>query len=216
MIDELADLMLAAPEKVEHYICRLAQMARATGIHLILATQRPSVDVVTGLIKANFPARIAFSVTSQIDSRVIIDTPGAEKLLGSGDMLFMRPDSAKLDRLQGCFVSDKEIGSLVRFWKDAMPPEPLAANTPRFPWTGLLAEMADQDELYDRALELVQGQDHVSTSWLQRRLKVSYHRAAELIERMEADGYVGSDEGGGRGREVLIAGDNDSSDDWLT
>lgn len=216
VIDELADLMLAAPEKVEHYICRLAQMARATGIHLILATQRPSVDVVTGLIKANFPARIAFSVTSQIDSRVIIDTPGAEKLLGSGDMLFMRPDSAKLDRLQGCFVSDKEIGSLVRFWKEAMPPEPLAANAPRFPWTGLLSEMADQDELYDRALELVQGQDHVSTSWLQRRLKVSYHRAAELIERMEADGYVGSDEGGGRGREVLIAGDNDSSDDWLT
>ena len=216
VIDELADLMLAAPEKVEHYICRLAQMARATGIHLILATQRPSVDVVTGLIKANFPARIAFSVTSQIDSRVIIDTPGAEKLLGSGDMLFMRPDSAKLDRLQGCFVSDKEIGSLVRFWKDAMPPEPLAANTPRFPWTGLLAEMADQDELYDRALELVQGQDHVSTSWLQRRLKVSYHRAAELIERMEADGYVGSDEGGGRGREVLIASDNDSADDWLS
>ena len=146
VIDELADLMLAAPEKVEHYICRLAQMARATGIHLILATQRPSVDVVTGLIKANFPARIAFSVTSQIDSRVIIDTPGAEKLLGSGDMLFMRPDSAKLDRLQGCFVSDKEIGSLVRFWREAMPPEPLAANTPRFPWTGLLAEMADQDE----------------------------------------------------------------------
>ena len=208
VIDELADLMLAAPEKVEHYICRLAQMARATGIHLILATQRPSVDVVTGLIKANFPARIAFSVTSQIDSRVILDTPGAEKLLGRGDMLFMRPDSAKLDRLQGCFVSDKEIGSLVRFWKEAMPPEPLAANAPRFPWTGLLAEMADQDELYDRALELVQGQDHVSTSWLQRRLKVSYHRAAELIERMEADGYVGSDEGGGRGREVLIAGDN--------
>ena len=217
VIDELADLMLAAPEKVEHYICRLAQMARATGIHLVLATQRPSVDVVTGLIKANFPARIAFSVTSQIDSRVILDTPGAEKLLGRGDMLFMRPDSAKLDRLQGCFVSDKEIGALVRFWKEAMPPEPLAANAPRFPWTGLLAEMADQDELYDRALELVQGQDHVSTSWLQRRLKVSYHRAAELIERMEADGYVGSDEGGGHGREVLIAGDNDDeADDWLS
>ena len=157
VIDELADLMLAAPEKVEHYICRLAQMARATGIHLILATQRPSVDVVTGLIKANFPARIAFSVTSQIDSRVILDTPGAEKLLGRGDMLFMRPDSAKLDRLQGCFVSDKEIGALVRFWKEAMPPEPLAANAPRFPWTGLLAEMADQDELYDRGVGVGTG-----------------------------------------------------------
>ncbi len=217
VIDELADLMFAAPEKVEHYVCRLAQMARATGIHLVLATQRPSVDVVTGLIKANFPARIAFGVTSQIDSRVILDTPGAEKLLGRGDMLFMRPDSAKLDRLQGCFVSDKEINGLVRFWKEAMPQEPLPANAPRFPWTGLLAEMADQDDLYDRALELVQGQDRVSTSWLQRRLKVSYHRAAELIERMEADGYVSSDEGAGRGREVMIAGDrNDDPDDWLS
>jgi S-DNA-T family DNA segregation ATPase FtsK/SpoIIIE len=216
VIDELADLMHMAPDKVEYYICRLAQMARATGIHLVLATQRPSVDVVTGLIKANFPARIAFSVTSQMDSRVILDTPGAEKLLGRGDMLFMRPDSAKLDRLQGCFVSDKEIAALVRFWREAMPAEPLPPNAPRFPWTGLLAEMGDQDELYDKALELVQGQARVSTSWLQRRLKVSYHRAAELIERMEADGYVGADEGAGRGREVLIASGADESDDWLT
>ena len=163
VIDELADLMLAAPEKVEHYICSLAQMARATGIHLILATQRPSVDVVTSLIKANFPARIAFSVTSQIDSRVILDTPGAEKLLGRGDMLFMRPDSAKLDRLQGCFCLQKSEPWCVS--GKGYAPQPLF-NSPRFPWTGLLAEMADQDELYDRALELVQGQDHVSTSWL--------------------------------------------------
>ncbi|HEX9115930.1 MAG TPA: FtsK/SpoIIIE domain-containing protein, partial [Anaerolineae bacterium] len=117
LIDELADLMLSAPEDVERYICRLAQMARATGMHLVIATQRPSVDVVTGLIKANFPARIAFAVTSQVDSRVILDTPGAEQLLGRGDMLFMAPDASKLQRLQGCYVSDRETQKLVQYWK---------------------------------------------------------------------------------------------------
>ncbi len=216
VIDELADLMFAAPDKVEHYICRLAQMARATGIHLVIATQRPSVDVVTGLIKANFPARIAFAVTSQMDSRVVLDTPGAEKLLGRGDLLFMRPDSAKLDRIQGCFVAEKEIDGLVSFWKQTMPAPELAPNQPRFPWTGLMAELEDQDEQYERALDLVQGQSRVSTSWLQRRLRVSYNRAAELVSRMEADGYVGPDEGGGRGREVLLAGSSDDEEDWLS
>lgn len=141
LVDELADLMLSAPDEVERYICRIAQMARATGMHLVLATQRPSVDVVTGLIKANFPARIAFAVTSQVDSRVILDTPGAEQLLGRGDMLFMAPDSSKLQRLQGCFVSDRETHRLVRYWKGAhllaeplplMPEEqvPVAAEPP--------------------------------------------------------------------------------------
>lgn len=217
VIDELADLMSSAPEKVEFYVCRLAQMARATGIHLVVATQRPSVNVVTGLIKANFPSRIAFSVTSQMDSRVILDTPGADKLLGRGDMLFMRPDSSKLDRIQGSFISDKEIDALVRFWKTAMPAEELAPNQPRYPWTGLMAEMEDQDDLYERALDLVEKEERVSTSWLQRRLRVSYNRAAELMARMEADGYVGYDEGAGRGREVLlVAGDDDDGDDWLT
>ena len=215
IIDELADLMLAAPDKVEHYICRLAQMARATGIHLVIATQRPSVDVITGLIKANFPARIAFSVTSQMDSRVVLDTPGAEKLLGRGDLLFMRPDSAKLDRIQGCFVSEKEIDGMVSFWKQTMPAPELAPNQPRFPWTGLMADMEDQDDQYERALDLVQGQRRVSTSWLQRRLRVSYNRASELIARMADDGYVGPDEGGGRGREVLLSGVSNDEDDWL-
>jgi S-DNA-T family DNA segregation ATPase FtsK/SpoIIIE len=216
VVDELADLMLAAPDKVEHYVCRLAQMARATGIHLVIATQRPSVDVITGLIKANFPARIAFSVTSQMDSRVVLDTPGAEKLLGRGDLLFMRPDSSKLDRIQGCFVAEKEIDGLVSFWKQTMPAPELAPNQPRFPWTGLMAEMEDQDDQYERALDVVQGQERVSTSWLQRRLRVSYNRAAELIARMEEDGYVSSDEGGGRGREVLLAGAANDEDDWLS
>ncbi|MFZ2488566.1 MAG: DNA translocase FtsK [Anaerolineae bacterium] len=215
IIDELADLMLAAPDKVEHYITRLAQMARATGIHLVIATQRPSVDVVTGLIKANFPSRIAYAVTSQMDSRVVLDTPGAEKLLGRGDMLFMRSDSSKLDRIQGCFVTDKEIEALVRFWKETMPPPELAPNQPRFPWTGLMAELENADDQYERSLDLVQGQRRVSTSWLQRRLRISFHRAAELMSRMEEDGYVGPDEGGGRGREVLMSGVTES-DDWLT
>lgn len=213
VVDELADLMVAAPEAVEHHLCRLAQMARATGIHLVVATQRPSVDVVTGLIKANFPARIAFAVTSQTDSRVILDTPGADKLLGRGDMLFMRPDSSKLARVQGCFVSEKEVGRLVSFWKEAMPAEALAPDAPRYPWTGLMAQLEDQDDLYDRALDLVQKEGRVSTSWLQRRLRVGYHKAAELIARMEADGYIGPDEGAGRGREVLLAGEGDEEED---
>jgi S-DNA-T family DNA segregation ATPase FtsK/SpoIIIE len=126
VVDELADLMMTSPDEVEHTVTRLAQMARATGIHLVLATQRPSVDVVTGLIKANFPSRISFAVTSQVDSRVVLDTPGAEKLLGRGDMLYMASDSSKLSRLQGCFVSDKELEKLVTYWKgfvEVVPPQ---------------------------------------------------------------------------------------------
>ncbi|MCS6844733.1 MAG: DNA translocase FtsK [Caldilineales bacterium] len=212
VIDELADLMMASPVAVEHNVCRLAQMARATGIHLVISTQRPSVDVITGLIKANFPARIAFAVTSQTDSRVVLDTPGAEKLLGRGDMLFMRPDSSKLERIQGCYVSDAEIGRLVRFWQETMPPEELPPDAPRFPWTGLAGPPEDQDALYERAVDLIQGQERVSTSWLQRRLRVGYAKAAELMARMEADGYVGPDEGAGRGRAVLLVSDADDLD----
>jgi len=230
VIDELADLMMVAPDDVERYICRLAQMSRATGIHLIIATQRPSVDVVTGLIKANFPSRIAFAVTSQIDSRVILDTPGAEALLGRGDMLFMRPDSSKLERLQGCFVSDGELEKLVRYWKGvrvteggavegelAPPPGGLPAMPAPRPedvvqaplWDELIQqqrEAQNSDDLYDDAVAVVRQAGRASVSLLQRRLRVGYSRAARLIDLMEERGVVGPDQGGSMGREVL-AGD---------
>jgi S-DNA-T family DNA segregation ATPase FtsK/SpoIIIE len=205
VIDELADLMMTAAYDVERQICRLAQMSRATGIHLVLATQRPSVDVITGLIKANFPARIAFAVTSQIDSRVILDMPGAERLLGRGDMLFMAPDSARLARIQGCFVSDQEIDAIVNFWKAGRgEDDPPADNDAGAPWAGLVAAADDgRDELLERALELLQTKRQISTSMLQRQLRIGYPRAARLMEQLEEMGAVGPDEGGGRSREVL-------------
>ncbi|OQA40265.1 MAG: DNA translocase SpoIIIE [Chloroflexi bacterium ADurb.Bin325] len=239
VIDELADLMLSAPEDVERYICRIAQMARATGMHLVLATQRPSVDVVTGLIKANFPARIAFAVTSQVDSRVIIDTPGAEQLLGRGDMLFMAPDSSKLLRLQGCWVSDRETHRLVQYWKGARAftePEALMADEggqyaaagneaagpgevgglepPWLPgqealqqplWEDVAASQSleGRDDMYRQAVEEVRRAGKASISLLQRRLRIGYSRAARLIDQMEADGIVGPELGGTRGREIL-------------
>jgi S-DNA-T family DNA segregation ATPase FtsK/SpoIIIE len=201
VVDELADLMMTAAEDVERQICRLAQMARATGIHLILATQRPSTDVVTGLIKANFPSRIAFAVTSQVDSRVILDQPGAERLLGQGDMLLMRSDAAKLFRLQGCFVSDDEISRVVSFWRgQADPDEPPAIP----PWNGLLDQMDQEEEGLLDAIDLVRGMRTCSTSMLQRKLRVGYPKAARLMEQLEARGVVGPDMGGGQGREVLL------------
>lgn len=205
MIDELADLMMTAAYDVERQICRLAQMARATGIHLVLATQRPSVDVITGLIKANFPARIAFAVTSQVDSRVILDAPGAERLLGRGDMLFMAPDSAKLARIQGCFVSDGEIDAIVNFWKAGRDEDdPPANEAAGDPWAGLIPTPEDgKDELLERALELLRTKRQVSTSLLQRQLRIGYPRAARLMEQLEEMGAVGQEEGGGRSREVL-------------
>ncbi|HXF62529.1 MAG TPA: DNA translocase FtsK [Caldilineaceae bacterium] len=201
IVDELADLMMTAAEDIERQICRLAQMARATGIHLILATQRPSTDVVTGLIKANFPSRIAFAVTSQIDSRVILDTPGAERLLGRGDMLLMRPDAAKLFRLQGCFVSDDEIARVVSFWKAQADPAAQAAPPP---WNGLLDQAEQQDELVLEAIDVLRGMKTCSASMLQRKLKIGYPKAARLMEQLEAQGIVGPDMGGGQGREVLL------------
>ena len=207
VIDELADLMLSAPDQVERYICRLAQMARATGIHLVVATQRPSVDVVTGLIKANFPARIAFAVTSQIDSRVILDSPGAEKLLGRGDMLLMTADSAKLRRVQGCYVSEREIERVVDFWRKQVP---AGERLSRQPWAGLLEQEAEDNELA-AAVEAIRGRKRVSTSLLQRQMRIGYPRAARLMELLEAHGYVGADEGGGRSRLVLFESEADGS-----
>jgi S-DNA-T family DNA segregation ATPase FtsK/SpoIIIE len=203
IIDEMADLMMNSGYEIERQICRLAQMSRATGIHLILATQRPSVDVITGLIKANFPARVAFAVTTQIDSRVILDTPGAEKLLGRGDMLFMAPDSAKLARIQGCFVSDREIGDIVNYWQTREESEHPERSTST-PWAGLLDEDDPTDALLDQAIELIRSRSQISTSMLQRQLRIGYPRAARLMEQLEDMGAVGSDEGGGRSRVVLI------------
>jgi S-DNA-T family DNA segregation ATPase FtsK/SpoIIIE len=208
LIDELADLMLAAPEDVERTICRLAQMARATGIHLVIATQRPSVDVVTGLIKANFPARISFAVTSQIDSRVVLDTPGAEKLLGQGDMLFMAPDSPKLQRIQGSFVSDREIDGLMSWYESqqqAEPPVAQAATRESPPWEGMSTEPDPDDGLLAQAAELVRGRSNASASYLQRQMRIGYPRAARLMDELEERGLVGPMREGGRSRAVLGA-----------
>ncbi len=217
IVDELADLMMVAADDVERAITRLAQMARATGIHLILATQRPSVDVVTGLIKANFPSRISFAVTSQVDSRVVLDTPGAEKLLGRGDMLYMASDSSKLVRLQGCFVSDHELEKIVTYWKGLAPPppEPHAAR-PEMPagriaqttlWGGEvpLKQNGDEDDLLPQALDVVKASQKASVSLLQRKLRIGYSRAARLMELMEEKGYVGPDEGPTKGRAVKLS-----------
>jgi S-DNA-T family DNA segregation ATPase FtsK/SpoIIIE len=210
IIDELADLMMAAPIEVERQICRLAQLARATGIHLIVATQRPSVDVVTGLIKANFPTRIAFAVSSQVDSRTIIDGGGAEKLLGRGDMLFMPTDAAKPKRIQGSYVSDAEIDRIVEWWSNDrfrhLAPDKL---------DHLLAEAEDardpaerEDPLYEAAKDLAQQHSRVSTSLLQRRLHVGYPRAARLIDLLEEEGIVSEAEAG-QSRVVLSREDDD-------
>jgi S-DNA-T family DNA segregation ATPase FtsK/SpoIIIE len=215
IVDELADLMMISPDEVEKAITRLAQMARATGIHLILATQRPSVDVVTGLIKANFPSRISFAVTSQVDSRVVLDTPGAEKLLGRGDMLYMASDSSKLVRLQGCFVSDRELEKLVEYWKQVAPPpvpdkEPLAESEyiqATFLENGVPQKETLEDALLPEAIEVIQQSKRASVSLLQRKLKIGYSRAARLIELLEEKGYVGPDEGPTKGRAVLVKPD---------
>jgi S-DNA-T family DNA segregation ATPase FtsK/SpoIIIE len=203
IIDELADLMMTAPDEVESVIVRLAQMARATGIHLIIATQRPSVDVLTGLIKANFPARIAFMVTSQIDSRVILDSPGAERLLGKGDMLFQDPQAAKPVRVQGTFVHDRDIEKMVNHWRTAVPLaqyEPDWMNVPSYRPGD--EEEDEDDPMMAKALKIVEEHGTISTSMLQRKLRIGYNKAARLVEQMEEEGIIGPSEGV-RGRTVL-------------
>ncbi len=212
IIDELADLMLFAPDEIEWLICRIAQMARATGIHLIIATQRPSVDVVTGLIKANFPARISFAVTSQVDSRVILDSAGAESLLGSGDMLYMASDSSKLVRIQGCFVSDEEIKRVVEFWQAKAEPDWLKEEKP--PWEELM-EAKEEDELLGEAIGLVKEHHRASASFLQRKLRIGYPRASRIIDQLEERGIISPLGDDGRSREVLISTSNEVSTEGL-
>ena len=191
IIDELADLMLTAFDEVEHALCRLAQLARATGIHLVVATQRPSVDVITGLIKANFPTRISFAVTSHVDSRTILDMVGAEKLLGRGDMLYMPTEASKPKRLQGSFVSDAEIDRLVYFWGNQGQVEMSSVDFDEVAERLLSAQIAGPpDPLLGDAKRLAQEYKHISTSFLQRRLRIGYPRAARLMESLQQAGLV--------------------------
>lgn len=203
IIDELADLMMSSAEQTETTIVRLAQMARATGIHLVLATQRPSTDVVTGLIKANFPARISFAVASGVDSRVILDSPGAESLLGKGDMLFLSPEAAVPVRSQSVMVSDQELENIISYWQDNWDFEEEAES----PWEKLLVKesiLADRDNLAENAIELIRHTGRASASMIQRRLKIGYPRAARLMDELEDMGIVGPTRGGGKEREILI------------
>jgi S-DNA-T family DNA segregation ATPase FtsK/SpoIIIE len=203
IIDELADLMMMSPDDVETAICRIAQKARACGIHLIVATQRPSVDVITGLIKANIPTRTAFSVSSQVDSRTIIDMSGAEKLLGRGDMLFLENGSSKPLRLQGTFVSDEEIDLVVAHAREQEQPNYLFEQEELLKKSQIQEE---EDELFFDACEFVIDQGGASTSLLQRNFRVGYNRAARLIEMMENQGII-SEPKGSKPRDILITMD---------
>jgi S-DNA-T family DNA segregation ATPase FtsK/SpoIIIE len=211
IIDELADLMMTTPDEVETLLARLTQMARATGIHLIIATQRPSVNVLTGLIKANVPARIAFAVSSMIDSRVVLDMPGAEKLLGRGDMLYLPPDEAKPTRVQGAFI-DEEVKSIVDHWHAVAPipqyvPEWIDLPSSKESSSTGGSGYEDEEEPYmQQALDIVRAQGNASASMLQRRLRIGYNRAARIIEQMEEDGIIGPADGA-KGRPVLVGFD---------
>jgi S-DNA-T family DNA segregation ATPase FtsK/SpoIIIE len=212
IIDELADLMMIVGKKVEELIARLAQKARASGIHLILATQRPSVDVITGLIKANIPTRIAFQVSARVDSRTILDQMGAESLLGHGDMLYLPPGTAIPTRVHGAFVSDQEVHRVVQALKKSAAPNYIDAvlQGPSQPLAGISGEEEtmgssgdpEQDALYDEAVQIVVRERKPSISYVQRRLKIGYNRSARLVEAMEAAGIVGPLQSNGS-REVL-------------
>jgi S-DNA-T family DNA segregation ATPase FtsK/SpoIIIE len=205
VIDELADLMAVSAREVEAYICRLAQMSRAVGIHLVLATQRPSVDVITGLIKANFPSRIAFAVTSGTDSRTILDTVGADKLLGNGDMLFMPSDASKPKRIQACFISDKEIRSVTDALKSIDAPQyiPEVLQDTKSGSGTFGGSDSESDPLTDEAMELVVKTGKASASYLQRRFRGGYARAARLLDILEERGVIGPGEGA-KARTILM------------
>lgn len=204
VIDELADLMMIAPREVGESITRLSQKARAAGIHLIVATQRPSVDIVAGLIKANFPARISFLVSSKVDSRIILDTTGAERLLGKGDMLFLQPGTSKLTRIQGALISDGERERITEFLKAQGAPE-YNRDITKMEESEDSRELEDEkDDLYYEALKIIKETRQVSISMLQRKLKIGYNRAARIVEIMEKEGLVGPQEVAGKPREVFI------------
>jgi len=201
IIDEFADLMSVTPDQIENAVTRLAQLSRAVGIHLILATQRPSVNVITGVIKANLPARISFKVASKVDSRTVLDMNGADKLLGKGDMLFLRPGESKLIRIQGCLVSDREIKKVVGFIKEQSEPiydEEILQIQQK---SGHGSH--DKDEFYDQAVKVIMESNQASVSILQRRMRLGYTRAARLIDAMEQDGLIGAFEGS-KPRRILV------------
>ncbi len=201
VIDELADLMLTEAERTETYLVRLAQMARATGIHLVVATQRPSTDIITGLIKANFPARISFMMASSVDSRVILDTNGAETLMGKGDMLFLDPETAGLKRAQCVMVDDREIERIINHWQSQSDIEDDYSITA--PWENFVeSQSSSKDNLLDQAIRMVQEEGYASTSRLQRKLRIGFPRAARLMDELEERGVVGPRESGGRVRKV--------------
>lgn len=202
IIDELADLMMVSPQEVEDSICRLAQMARAAGIHLVVATQRPSVDIITGLIKANIPSRISFAVSSQVDSRTILDISGAEKLLGKGDMLFYPVEAVKPIRIQGAYISDSEVEKLVSFIKEQKEPF-YEKELSDFKNSKFNKKAAETDELFDEALAIIVDNGQASISFLQRKLHIGYTRAARLIDQLEDHGFIGGYEGT-KPREILI------------
>jgi len=203
IIDELADLMMVAGNEVEESIARLAQMARAVGIHLILATQRPSVDVITGLIKANLPARISFRVSSKIDSRTILDANGAEQLLGRGDMLFLPPASSRFVRVHGPYISEQESARVASFLKKQGKPTYDETITAEEKTAGPDGIEFEKDDLYDEAARIVVSSGQASISYLQRRLRIGFSRAARLVDMMEMEGLV-SAAAGGKAREVLV------------
>ena len=208
IIDELADLMMVASRDVEVALTRLAQMARASGIHLILATQRPSVDVLTGIIKANFPTRLSFQVSSRIDSRTIIDSNGAESLLGNGDMLLLPPGTAKLQRIHGAYISEEELTRIIEFLKEQKPPEYNTTITEAISEEENGSAAEDHDERYDDAVALVTKTRQASISMVQRHLRIGYNRAARIIETMEKEGVIGPSDGV-KAREVLARGYDD-------